>query len=167
MKNKISSLVLILLTAGLAATAQIQKGNWFVNGLNILSFQAGLTKDSYTYPNSGADHSSTIHFRSFSIGPSLNATTPTIGLPSMPSINYGITNKLSGGIFISTNLIGLNEGDSKSSFSLIFIGPTIRYYFMEQTKFIPFGEGKIGVGSYKTGDGTTDKTSLFGWYLGT
>ena len=161
MKKKISFLVLILLMAGLTVSAQIEKGNWFINGLNITSFQAGSTKYTDSYGSPKTD------FTSFSIGPSLNASSPTIALSSMPSINYGITNKLSGGIFLSTNLISNKESNSNSTFSLFFIGPTVRYYFSEGKKFIPFGEAKVGFGSFKMGDGTSSTTNLSGWYLGT
>ena len=164
MKKKIHLLTVILLMAGLSSIAQIQKGNFFLNGLNLFSFQGGSVKETYNY--SGEDHSSTTTFNAFAIGPALNAAYPTTGLSSMPSINYGLTNKISGGVFISTNLLSTKESTYKSSFSMIFIGPVLRYYFLENKRFAPFAELKAGGGGYKMANGSTDKTSLFGWYLG-
>ena len=159
MKRKITFLMLILLIAGLTVCGQVEKGSLFVNGLNILSFQAGSVKS----PNlSGADSKTT--FTSFSIGP--YSTIPS--LSSAPSINYGFTNKLTGGIFLNLTSMSEKESEKYTNTGFMF-GPCVRYYLADQKKCLPFVEGHLGIGSSSSKYGTADseKSSLFGWHLGT
>ncbi len=160
MARTITFLIVILLTVGSTLTAQIEKGNWFVNGLNILSFQAGSLKST---DESNNEFDSKSNFTSFAIG-------PFSSLPSMTnaaSLNYGISDQLSGGILLNLILESEKNGERNSTSGFI-VGPAIRYYFFSQKKFIPFAEGRMGIGStrYEFGSSTERKTNVFGWHLG-
>jgi len=159
MKRKITFLMLILLIAGLTVRGQVEKGSLFVNGLNILTFQAGSIKSTYL---NEADSKST--FTSFSIGP----YTSIPSLSTAPSLNYGFTNKLTGGIFVNLTSMSEKEDVKYTSTGFMF-GPCLRYYLTDQKKCLPFIEGHLGIGtsSSKYGTGTSDKSNLFGWHLGT
>jgi outer membrane protein len=160
MKKKIY-LMSILLLVGSAISAQMEKGNWLVSGLNLVSFQSGTDKYS-----SGSSESKS-NFSILSIGPSIfNAT---IGEGSMPTLSYGFTNQLFGGITVMFASVSNKDGDIKSSTLISMIGPSARYFIMKEKKFLPFVEAKAGIGSYKSeyGDWTPDKMKLSGWYLGT
>jgi len=163
MKKKSFLLLLILLVGGLTVSAQTEKGKWFVSGLNILSFQVGTSKYTDDYGSSKSNISQFCYGPSFLYG--------SMNFVNSPTINYGIINKLSAGIFLDINLYsdkGEND-NSKSKTSVFAIGPSVRYYFMEEKKFLPFAEGKIGFGgtSDKYGSSDASKSGLFLWYLGT
>lgn len=165
MKRKIAFLMLILLIAGLTVCGQVEKGSWFVNGLNILSFQVGSIKSTHlTEPDSKSN------FSSLSIGP-FSAIGPFSPIPSLaiaPSMNYGFTNKLTGGIFLDLTFWSEKNNEKYSSTGIIF-GPCVRYYPIDQKKFLPFVEGRLGIGttSSKFGTDPSEESNLFGWHLGT
>lgn len=162
MKKNSFLLLLIFLAVGLTVSAQTEKGNWFVSGLNILSFDAGTIKSTNDYGSSKSNFTQLHYGPSFLYG--------SMNFVNSPTINYGIINKLSAGVFMNLNLSSdKGENDSKSKTSVFIIGPSLRYYFMDQKKFLPFAEGKIGFGgeSNKYGDNDASKSGLFLWYLGT
>lgn len=157
MKRKIPFLMLILLMSGLTVSAQVEKGQLFLSGLNILSFQAGSIR------NTISDVSTKTTFSSFSI-------SPFSSIPSLvngPSLNYGFSNKLTGGIFL-TFTIQNEKGEVEYNNTDILVGPNLRYYLLDQKKFLPFVEGRVGIGSsnYKIGSSPSIKSTLFGWHLG-
>lgn len=152
--------MLILLLVGSTISAQMEKGNWLVTGLDLVSFQSGTEKYS-----DGSDDSES-NFSIFSVGPSiLNAT---IGVGSMPTLSYGFTNQLFGGISVMLASVSNKEDDNKNTTTISMIGPSVRCFMMKEKKFLPFVEGKAGIGSYKSEFGEwDDKMKLSGWYLGT
>lgn len=161
MKTNSFLLLLIFLFGGLTVSSQTEKGKWFVSGLNILSFQAGTIKYSDDYDNSKSN------FTQFYYGPSF--LYGSMNFVNSPTINYGIINKLSVGISLNINLNSeKGENDTKSNTSVFAVGPSVRYYFTDTNKFLPFAEGKIAFGgiSDKYGDNSTNKSGLFAWYLG-
>ena len=156
--------MLILLMEVLTLTAQIEKGRFFVNGLNVMSVQVGSIKDAFGESNSKST------FSSFSIGP-FASIGPFSSIPSLvnsPSLNYSFSDHLTGGIFLNLALSG-GRDTLKYTNSGIIVGPTIRYYLIAKKKFMPFIEGLAGIGSTSTGYGTlpADKSTVFGWHLGT
>ena len=163
MKKQKLFLLLIFLLGGLSVSAQTEKGKWFVSGLNILSFQAGTMKYTSDYES----YNSKSNITQFYYGPSF--LYGGMNLVNSPTINYGIIDKLSAGIFMNINFQSeKDEDDNKSSSTVFVIGPTVRYYFMDEKKFLPFAEGKAGFGSYsdKYGDNDASKSGLFSWYVG-
>ena len=163
MKKGTFLLLLIFLTGGMTVSAQIEKSNWFVNGLNIISFQVGSYKNS-----DGLFGSSKTNFSEFTYGPSfLSGLYGGMNFVNSPTINYGITNKLSGGVLLIINQYS-EKDNIKSTASVFAIGPSLRYYFLDEKKFIPFAEGKIGIGgiSSKYSNNDASKSGLFAWYLG-
>jgi hypothetical protein len=163
MKKNIFLLVVIFLIAGTSLSAQVEKGNWYINGLNIISFQAG------SYKSSGNLFNSKSSITDFCYGPSF--MYGVMNFVNGPTINYGIVRNLSGGVFMNLNLASEKDDDNnKTSTSIFVVGPVVRYYFSDKEKFLPFAEGKIGVGNTRakySGSSETDKTSIFAWYLGT
>ena len=162
MKKNSILLLLIFLAGGMTVSAQTEKGKWFVSGLNILSFQAGTIKYSVDYGSSKSNFTQLYYGPSFLYG--------SMNFVNSPTINYGIINKLSAGLFMNLNLNSeKGERNNKSKTSVFLIGRSLRYYFMDQKKFLPFAEGKIGFGgeSDKYGDNDASKSDLFAWYLGT
>jgi len=165
MKRKITFLMLILQIAGLTVCGQVEKGSLFVNGLNIMSFQVGSTKSTNL---NEPDSKST--FTSLSVGP-FSALGPFSPIPSLaiaPSMNYAFSNKLTGGIFLDITFWSEKNSEKFNSNGIMF-GPCVRYYLISQKKFLPFVEGRLGIGttSSKLGTATSDKSDLFGWHLGT
>ncbi len=159
MKSTITFLMVILITAGSTLTAQIEKGSCFVTG-NILSFRAGSLESA---DEAHSEYDSKTNFTSFAIGPF--SSYPS--LSNAPSLNYGITDHLSGGILL--NLIReTRKNGAKSTSSGFLVGPSLRYYLLSQKKFIPFAEGRMGIGSsrYEYGSSAERKTKVFGWHLG-
>jgi hypothetical protein len=162
MKKKSFLLLLIFLVGGLTVSSQTEKGKWFVSGLNILSFQAGTSKYTDDYGSSKSNISQFCYGPSFIYG--------SLNFVNSPTINYGIIDKLSIGLFMTVNLDSQkDENDTKSKNSVFDIGPSVRYYFIDNKKFLPFAEGKIGFGgsSEKYGSNDASKSGLFIWYLGT
>ena len=162
MKRKILFLIVLLL-AGWVASAQTEKGKWQLGGLNLISFQTGTEKYS-----SGTYDMKT-NFTNFTIGPSiLNAS---FGEGSLPTISYGLTDNLFGGIslMLASASSKDEEDNDKSSSTIFLIGPSVRYFLMSEKEFSPFVEGKAGFGSYsyKYGDSGSDESNLSGWYIGT
>ena len=156
--------MLVLMMSGLTLSAQVEKGSWFVNGLNIMSYQVGSVRSAF--PNE-PDSKST--FSSFSIGP-YSAIGPFAPIPSLavaPSLNYGFTNQLTGGIFLDVTLWSEKDSTKYKSSGIMF-GPIVRYYLVDHKKFLPFVEGRLGIGttSSKFGTTTSDKSNLLGWHLG-
>ena len=162
MKKNSFLLLLIFFAGGSLVSAQTEKGKWFVSGLNILSFQTGTSK------NTGDYGSSKSNITQFCYGPSF--LYGSLNLVNSPTINYGIIDKLSVGLFLNISLDSQKgENDTKSKTSIFDIGPSVRYYFIDTKKFLPFAEGKIGFGgsSDKYGSSDASKSGLFLWYLGT
>ena len=153
-------LLLVALTAHLVVSGQNEKGTWFVNGVNFLSLQVG--KMTATYESS--DYES--NFSTFTIGPSL--ISENLSLNSFPTINYGITDQLCGGVSVLVATMSMKEDDEKYSSTIMTIGPSVRYYISQEGKFNPFAEGKALFGSFRSAydDDEDEKTSLSGWYLG-
>lgn len=162
MKKTSFLLLLVLLVGGLTVTAQTEKGKWFVSGLNILSFQAGTIKYSDDYESSKTTLTQFYYGPSFLYG--------SMNFVNSPTINYGIIDKLSVGLFLNINMSSeKDEDDDKSKTSVFAVGPSVRYYFTDKNKFLPFAEGKFGFGSSsdKYGDNSASRSGLFAWYIGT
>jgi hypothetical protein len=163
MKNKLLLFVIVFLLGRLTAFAQVEKGDWFINGLSIISFHAGTMKYESDYGSSKTNITELYYGPAFIYG--------SMDFANAPTINYGILDKLSGGIFLNINLRSTKEeGDDEKTISDVFaIGPSFRYYFTDENKFLPFAEGKAGFGSFseKYGDNDASKFGLSGWYLGT
>jgi hypothetical protein len=162
MKKIFFMLLLIFFAGRLTISAQTEKGDWFINGLNILSFQTGTVKASGDYGISKTNITEISYGPSFLYG--------GLNLVNSPTINYCIDKDLNVGIFLNLIVdLEKSENDNKSAISVFAIGPTVRYYIADKNKFLPFLEGKIGFGSANAKDGSTStsKSGLFAWYLGT
>lgn len=152
--------VLFFVYLGLLVNGQVKEGQWFINGVNIISAQVG----SYQYGGSESADEPEVNFSSFSAGPF--TTIPS--LVNAPSINYSFTSKLTGGIFINTTFMSEKDGEKINNFGIL-AGPNLRYYFRDRQAFAPFVEGSVGLGrsSSKTGSAPSVKSDLMGWHLGT
>ena len=160
MKIKLVTFLMIFLFGSFSTSAQTEKGNWFLSGLKVLTFQTGTVKQN------GAKEDIT----DFIFGPSFLNSNPS--LVFAPTINYCFSNTWSGGIFVNFNFDSHSYKEidgSESSASIFGIGPTVRYTFVNNSKFKPFADAKIGIGSIvlKQGDNISLKESVFEWYLGT
>ena len=164
MKNSLLTLFVIFLFGSFTASAQTEKGSWFLNGLKILTFQTGTVVDNSSNGFSNTKESD------FIIGPSFLNGNPS--LVYAPTLNYCFTKNVSGGVFVNVSInsqADINSNASKTTYSVFAIGPTVRYTFVNKSKFNPFAEAKIGFGSIvlKTEGIGSIKRSLFEYYLGT
>jgi hypothetical protein len=160
MKTKVL-LLLVALLAQFTAPGQIEQGNWFVNGLNLVNFQTGKVK--YTSGNNESESD----FSIFAVGPLLLSENLITG--SLPAINYAITDQLSAGISLLMVSASMNdEDDDKYTSTIVMTGPGLRVYLMKENRFNPYAEAKVVFGNYtdKWGSSDKDKTTLSGQYAG-
>lgn len=154
--------MVILLLAVFLTSAQTEKGTWQLSGLSLISFQLSTEK----VVDESSDQNT--KYSDFYIGSSIHNST--FGMGSIPTISYGVTGQLFGGIsvLLSQGSIKHNENDISKS-SVFLVGPSVRYFLMKDKKLLPFVEGKAGIGKNynKYGESESHKVNLSFWYVGT
>jgi hypothetical protein len=126
MKKTIILSMILVLASGLIATAQTEKGKFFVAGSSRLGLNIGTEKHT-------ADDSK-ISYYDFNF---------------QPKVGYTVINNLVAGLFIDMDFYSNKPktGDGYSDKSSTFIiGPFARYYIHVSDKLVPYAEAEIGFG---------------------
>ena len=149
MKRTVSMLAAFFLLVPLVVDAQVEKGNWFLNGASNLAVNAG----KWNYKVDG-DKQEGYKMMSFNF---------------RPYIGYAVIDRLPVGIFLEGEISSYKyPDDDKETFTIVAIGPFVRYYFGDLNNFMPFAEGSVGFGTYrfKDFDGDVSKEGYFAYRLG-
>lgn len=141
-------ILMTLLACNFFASAQVEKGKWFVAGYGDVNFDIGKEKTK-----SGSTTSDHYKYFDFDFN---------------PMIGKFVVNKLPVGLFFDSYYYSFTEADYKETETQFIVGPFVRYYILEKNKFFPYAEGRIGLGLWQSKEGDYDpyKETYFATELG-
>jgi hypothetical protein len=131
MKKSLLACIFLLLGAGLAVQAQVEKGRYFIAGSNRLEFNNGTQKDKY---DGEVDEDSKQTYFDFDF---------------QPRVGYTFIDNLVGGVFMDIDIYSSKFKDGSGyeiKGTTFIIGPFARYYFPVSDKMLPYAEAQIGGG---------------------
>lgn len=141
-------ILMTLLACNFFASAQVEKGKWFVAGYGDVNFDIGKEKSK-----SGGTTSDHYKYFDFDFN---------------PMIGKFVVNKLPVGLFFDSYYYSFTEEDYKETETQFIVGPFVRYYILEKNKFFPYAEGRLGLGLWRSKESDYDpyKESYFATELG-
>jgi outer membrane protein len=128
--KKITFTLTILLVSSFFATAQVEKGKWFMAGYGQMNFDIGKDKTK-----AGSTISENDKYFEFNFN---------------PLMGYFVIEKMPVGLFLDSYFDKYKTDNYESKYSQFIIGPFVRYYVLQLDKLFPYAEGRVGIGQYKS-----------------